>query len=468
MTTPRLLGALALGAFVLCASSVEAQSATASHADSARAAHRDSTSRRDSLAAAIEQLEARVTALEKSIGATAAPARGPSVSASREGLAVASADGAFAFRLRGYVQADGRFFGASGAVSPGASTFLLRRARLIFDATAYKYFALRLAPDFGNGQAVLFDAYVDARANAALGLRAGKFRSPLGLERQIPASDQRFIERGLPSMLVPNRDVGVLISGDLATAHVQYALGVLDGAPDGANIDGDAATGKDVVGRVLVRPFATSPRAIDVGIGVAGSSGTEQGSPGAPALGVYRSAGQLALFRFRSDGTAANTTIADGRRTRVAPQGYAYIGPAGMLAEYTRVTHGVRRATSSAALTNEAWQLSAAWMVSGERETFGALAPRHPVDGSTSGGVGALEVAARYGVLTTDADAFPTYADPVTQARRARATGVGVNWRLTRGVVVSVDYERTQLDGPDAGVVRSTEHDVLTRLQLGF
>ena len=107
-------------------------------------------------------------------------------------------------------------------------------------------------------------------------------------------------------------------------------------------------------------------------------------------------------------------------------------------------------------------------MLTGERESYTSVNPDHPLDGSKSGGLGALELVARYGALTTDANAFPTYADPATQARRARAAGVGPNWRLTRGLLFAANYERTQLEGPDAATVRSTEHAVLTRLQLGF
>jgi len=176
----------------------------------------------------------------------------------------------------------------------------------------------------------------------------------------------------------------------------------------------------------------------------------------------------LALFRYRADGTAANTVLAEGRRTRVSPQGYLYVGPVGVLAEYVRATHNVRRATNVAALTNQAWQVSGGWVLTGERESYTGISPDHPLDGSKTGGLGALELVARYGVLTTDANAFPTYADPATQARRARAAGVGFNWRLTRGLLFAADYERTQLEGPAAAEVRSTEHAVLTRLQLGF
>jgi phosphate-selective porin OprO/OprP len=160
--------------------------------------------------------------------------------------------------------------------------------------------------------------------------------------------------------------------------------------------------------------------------------------------------------------------VAEGRRTRVSPQGYFYAGPVGVLAEYVRSTQNVRRATTREALTSQAWQVSSGWVLTGERESFTGISPDHPLDGTKTGGLGALELVARYGVLTTDPKAFPLYADPTTQPRRARAGGVGLNWRLTRGIVFSTDYERTQLDGPDAATARSTEHVVLTRVQLGF
>jgi phosphate-selective porin OprO and OprP len=464
---------LALGAIVLGATATAQAQTTAPAPDTAASITPTSTvsqpaSDGDALAR-IGRLADRIATLEKAEAKnTTTAAAAPIVSASRDGLTVRSADNTFSFRLRGYVQSDARFFAANGPVAPGSSTFLLRRVRPVFEATAYKYFGLRLMPDFGGGQVTLYDAYAEAKPNTALNLRVGKFKPPIGLERLQSATDVRFIERGLPTALVPNRDVGVQLYGDIAKARLQYQVGAFDGAPDAANLDGDAATGKDVVGRVFVRPFATNAAGLDLGIGIAASSGTEQGTAAAPALGSYRTTGQLALFRYRADGTAANTVLAQGRRTRVSPQGYLYVGPVGVLAEYVRSTHEVRRAANAAELTNRAWQVSGGWVLTGERESYTGINPDHPLDGSKSGGLGALELVARYGALTVDPNAFPTYADPATQARRARAAGVGLNWRLTRGLLFGANYERTQLEGPDAATVRHTEHAVLTRLQLGF
>jgi phosphate-selective porin OprO/OprP len=467
--------ALAFGAIVATSRAARAQTTTqdaATTPSTTNAAPANGVTQQSATsdaAARIQALEDRIATLEKSEAkAKATAAAQPTVTATRDGLNIRSADNAFTFRLRGYVQSDARFFGAAGPVAPGSSTFLLRRVRPIFEATAYKYFGLRLMPDFGNGQTALYDAYVEAKPTAALNLRVGKFKPPIGLERLQSATDMRFVERGLPTSLVPNRDVGVQLFGDLAASRLQYQVGAFDGAPDAAISDGDASTGKDVVGRIFLRPFATLASAPDLGVGVAASSGTEQGTLTATALPSYKTTGQLSLFKYRADGTAANTVIAQGRRTRFSPQGYLYAGPAGVLAEYVQSTQHVKRATSVAALTTNAWQVSGGWVLTGEHESYTGIAPNHPLDGGSTGGLGALELVARYGVLTTDPDAFPLYADPATQPRQARAAGVGLNWRLTRGIVFETNYERTRLYGPTTATVRSTEHAVLTRMQVGF
>ena len=466
LTIGALTGALAPRAHAQTTVPTATSSATTTSAATSALVQQSTTTDSE---ARIKQLEDRLAALEKAEAKNrAATAAAPTVSASRDGLSVKSADNAFSFRLRGYVQSDARFFGAAGPVAPGSSTFLLRRVRPILEATAYKYFGVRIMPDFGNGQVVLQDAYVEAKPNAALNLRLGKFKPPIGLERLQSATDVRFVERGLPTSLVPNRDVGVQLSGDLGGARVQYQVGAFDGAPDAGIVDGDQSTGKDVVGRLFFRPFAANGGAPDLGIGIAGSSGTEQGTLSATGLPSYRTTGQLPLFRYRTDGTAPNTVVAEGTRTRVSPQGYLYAGPAGVLAEYVRSTQNVRRATTAGTLTSQAWQVAGGWVLTGERESYTGISPDHPLDGSKTGGLGALELVARYGVLTTDPSAFPTFADPATQPRSARAAGVGLNWRLTRGILFATNYERTQLYGPSEATVRSTEHAVLTRLQLGF
>jgi phosphate-selective porin OprO/OprP len=349
-------------------------------------------------------------------------------------------------KVRTYLQVDGRFFPGSAPTTAGASTFLLRRARPVVDATRGS-FTLRLMPDFGQGKVVLFDAYLDFRVLPQVAVRAGKTKPPLGLERLQSATDLRFAERGLPTNLVPNRDAGLEIWGDVGGGALSYAAGVFNGVPDLGNGDGDAGNDKDVVARVFAHPIA------GVGLGIAASSGREHGTVTASALPTYVTPGQQPIFRYR------DSTVADGVRLRVTPQVSWYAGPVGVLAEYVASTQDVTRGPSAARLTSRAWQLAASWFVTGERAAFTTVAPRRRE---------ALEVGSRYGALDVDAGAFPTFASGTSAITSARAWGIGVTWHLAPAVLIAVDYEETHFTGGAAAGARAPEHFLVTRFQQTF
>ncbi len=393
------------------------------------------------------------------------PPAEPAFTAGKDGFSWKSADGDFALRLRGYFQLDGRFF--SNETPSGVDTFLVRRARPIFEATVYRIFDFRLAPDFGQGTTVLFDGYVEARFSPALKLRAGKFKPPLGLERLQSATDLMFPERAQPTNLVPNRDVGVQLAGDLADARVQYAVGVFNGVVDGGNGDADNNDAKDLDGRLFFQPFVTARNAASgLGFGIAGSTGDQAGTVSAPNLPAFRTGGQATFFSYRSDGSAAGTTIADGTRRRISPQATFYLGPFGLLTEYVSSKQEVRRGTDTAELTNTAWQVATSWVIGGTN-SFRGVTPKKPFSGFGTG-AGAFELALRYSRLEVDQDAFPVFANPATAARTARAWGFGLNWWANRNVRLMTSYEWTQFDGGAASGDRRDERVLITRFQIAF
>ncbi len=384
----------------------------------------------------------------------AGAAQQTSLTAGRDGFAIKSTDGAFQFKLHAYLQADGRFF-PGGAAALGTSTFLLRRARPVTDVTAWRYFSLRLMPDFGQGKVVLFDAYLDFRPLPEFGLRAGKMKPPIGLERIQSATDLRFAERGLPTNLVPNRDVGLQAFGDLAGGVLSYALGVFNGVPDLGNADGDATNDKDLVGRVFAHVGGA-------GFGVAASIGAEHGTVAAPSLPTYVTPGQQTFFRYR------DSTIANGRRFRVAPQAYVYAGPFGLLGEYVASTQTVSRgAVTGREITNTSWHVAGSWFVTGEKASFTTVAPRQPFDPG-AGHWGALELVARYGVLDLADSAFPVFAGVTNSATSAKEWGAGVTWHLAPAVQVALNYEETRFRGGAATGTRPSEHFLVTRFQQAF
>src|SRR5437660_952971 len=82
----------------------------------------------------------------------------------------------------------------------------------------------------------------------------------------------------LPTAVAPARDIGILALGDLMGGVVSYAGGVVNGVPDGTPADLDTNDGKDLVGRVVVKPLTRSPSHPLAGLGVAlaASTGTQQ------------------------------------------------------------------------------------------------------------------------------------------------------------------------------------------------
>ena len=410
---------------------------------------------------------ARQIELEKE-AADAAKATAPAVAAGAGGFEIRSADSAFRVRIRGYLHADSRYYGDDDD-NRGVDTLVVRRARPILEATFFRIFDFRVMSDFGGGTAVVQDAYFDARFSKVFNLRAGKQKPPLGQERLLSATDLLFIERALPTALVPNRDVGVQAYGDL-TPWLAYNLGVFNGVIDGGSGDTDTADSKDVVGRVVITPFKADAksRLQTLLFGVGGSGGREIGTLAAPALAQIRSGGQLVWFRYRTDGTAPNTTIADGGRSRVTAFGQYYVGQLGLQAEYVRSRQAVRRAAVSERIEQESWQATGSWVLTGETATGRAIQPRKAFD-PAKGAWGAFEIVARANALTVEDAAFPVFANLDQVARQATAAGVGLNWYLNRNVKIAADYERTGFDrGAAAGADRPDEHALFTRFQIAF
>ena len=388
------------------------------------------------------------------------------VTSGRDGFSFKSNDGAYVLKLRGYVQLDGRFYSGDDE-RPATDTFILRRVRPIFEGTVFKIFDFRIMPDFGGGTTVLQDAYIDARFSPKIKIRAGKFKPPVGLERLQSGTDILFVERGFPTSLLPNRDLGVQLFGDLAGGNVSWAAGVFNGVVDGGSGDLDGNDGKDYAARLFFQPFlADNGSWKGLGFGVAAITGDQQGTLTSTGLAAYRTPGQQTFFSYRSDGTAAGTVIADGERFRLTPQAHLYRGPFGLLTEYAISRQEVRRGTVAAELENTALQVTASWVFGGE-PTYRAVSPKKPFD-REAGTWGAFEVAARYNRLELDDDTFPLFANPASAAEAAEAWSLGLNWYLNRNVRIYLDYERTTFEGGAATGDREDESVLFSRFQISF
>ena len=174
--------------------------------------------------------------------------------AGEEGFALESANGDYRLQIGLLLHADGRFALADEG-EQYVDNFVVRRFRPYLRGRLARHFEFYVNPDFAGGTLTVQDAYVDTIFAPAFRIRAGKGKTPFGFERLHPAANMLFMERAFPTALAPNRDIGVQVLGDLSGGVVSYLAGVMNGVADGASADVETNDGKDLSGRLVLRPF---------------------------------------------------------------------------------------------------------------------------------------------------------------------------------------------------------------------
>ncbi len=444
----------------------------------ARAADPTPAELNERLEALDQQVKALTRKLELASEQGAKPADGGThaVASEKDGFGIVSADGNTKIKFWGYIHADGRFFFDDDQTRL-TDQFLLRRARLVMEGTVAKYWDFRIMSEFGNvaGSAPavvsLTDAYVIGNFDPSFKIQVGRFKTPIGLEFTQNDTVTMFIERGYTSNLVPARDEGAQIFGDLFGGRLSYNLGVFNGGVDNANRDTDNADDKDAVARLMATPFkgGAAPLA-NLTVGIAASYGSADGIPGA-GTGLptgFITAGQNAYATY------AAATTANGRHTHVVPQAYWSWGSAEVLAEYAgtnnRISAGA--AAPSVNVSNRAYVVEAGYILTGESASYKGWSPNASFspDFSSWGG---FEVVGRIEHTALDSRAIPflTNGAPGTVASQRFATGfgAGVNWLFNRNVKLMLNFEHTTFDSGVAGTGdREAENMIESRLQLVF
>jgi len=488
----------------------------------------------EELRALVQELSQKVKVIERKDeineeAAVAAKKETPVVKASANGFGLESADGKNSIKFSGLLQADYRSYqdGANdvrnrsntraGTLDANGfhdanDTALLRRIRPTIQGTLFGKYDFRFTPEFAGGSASAVDAYIDARLDPAFKIRAGKYKPFVGLERLQGGSDIKFVERSyVTNAILPNRDVGVSVYGDVFGDKLSYAVGVNNGVVDGGNsTTGNEFDGsKEVTARLFATPFKDDANALSgLGFGIAGTytnidgernldfTNTSAADATRNGLPSYLTDGQQTFFRYGS------ASVADGKRSRITPQASYYYGPLGLITEYARVNQDVSlltnttsnapsviAANSSKTLSHDAWQVAVSYLLTGEDASFRGVKPKNNFD-IDKGGWGAWELVARYSEINLDSDTFKnkntgsfstgTYANLSESAKSAKSWTAGVNWYLNQNAKVQLNYSHTSFDG-GAGVGittvnaagtnirdRQSENALLARFQVAF
>lgn len=309
----------------------------------------------------------------------------------------------------------------------------LRRIRTEFNGRLNTSTTYRVNVEYAEGNVRLLDGHVDLAFSKQWSFRAGKFKFPLGLELLQTPTNLVQSEFGITTLLVPNRDNGVQLTGQFDWGSLQLA--VMDGAQDAGQLDSDTDASRATVGRVMLRPFGTPN--IQFGLGAS----TEQRTGGSMAKIQPRYRPNILVYTTGT--TAATNATPDGLFTRLAPQFYWMAGPLGIIGETVVSEQTLKLGTVSSGLRHVGSQVSLQYYVTGESASYGTVNPLVPFV-PESDQWGAWQLTARWQSAAFDESAFSRGLVSSVSAQSYQSVSLGVNWLWNESVKWLLTAERVE------------------------
>ncbi|HWF00085.1 MAG TPA: porin [Caulobacteraceae bacterium] len=409
---------------------------------------------------------------------------------------ITSSDGRFRFALRAIGQFDAADYGvrprtASNDLASGTN---IRRARLGFDATAFRDWNFSVWGEFGgsgNESAALSQAFVEYAGFDPFGwaepirLRAGAWATPAGLEDATANTEALFLERPAIEEMIRGLDAGDAREGVaiFATGARWYFSGVLTGKTAG----GGAGVYDQQAG-FLVRGAVNLLHGGDYDVHLGGSlQGVAKPADGAAgaASGYIVTLAQQPELRVDANNVklVGAGPIVARREASLGAEGGASLRNLYVAGEYFRVDVDRTAVGSTASPFNphfSGWYVQGAWTVTGERHVWnasnggfrGIFQPAHPL-APGSGTWGAWEIAVRYSVLDLNdhAGAVGQPAPPGgLRGGVQRIVTIGLNWYPNPVVRLLLDYQHGDIQrlGASGAQLGEVLNDWSMRAQFAF
>lgn len=400
----------------------------------------------------------------------------------KDGLKFESADGNFKGHIGGRVIEHARVSldrpddTTAGDRRPDG--FFVRQARLEMSGLFYKQFEFKVQMDAPTAAAAdggtLQDGYIGWVPMKEFNLRFGQFKEPFSQEEITSTRFIDFVDRSVLNRLVPGRDIGIMVHGNLfeAACDLHYEVAVFNGSGR-AIFDTDDE--KDVAARLQAYPLKSidSDWTKGLRVGVAGTVGSADQESAYPDYVVPDTTTRW----LDVDATVLNK----GARERLGFEMAWNIGPVGLRGEYATRSSEVRETTAGVIrkdrIRDEAWYAAATWLVTGEAKPMdGRVAPAEPFD-VEAGTWGAFELALRYAMSRTDDDIFAngfatgSVGTATDNTDRIDSLTAGFNWYLSRNFRFSFNWVHNWFadDVLFGAVEREDEEDVMMmRFQIDF
>jgi phosphate-selective porin OprO/OprP len=318
------------------------------------------------------------------------------------------------------------------------------------------------------------DIFLRWRTHRQIQITGGRFKVPFGREQNVSSSSIDFAARALASDVIPpGRDRGVMANGRFLSRGLTYEVGVFDDDGDNGRLREDQFSptgeiediGPSFAGRVTatpLRPLSETFETFRLGFAYGGSSIPE----GLNSLRGRTLYGTTEFFE---------PVYVNGRRTRMGVELTYTPGPVGVTAEWLQAREQRKEQglgdTDLSDLITTGWYAAATWLVTGEdKDDFD-----NPRNSLFDGGIGAIELAARYERLGFESaeKVGPAFTNPRAEhilGNSNRVWTFGVNWFVNRWVRATVNAVREEFEdasrSPQPGTPRLWSG--VGRMQLVF
>ena len=388
-------------------------------------------------------------------------------------------EGGMELRLGGAFQTDYRYYLEDERAD---NRFDVRRARLLFRGTLTRWFRYGMQFEFQGSET---NNLVDAYGEAVFGphsLRMGQFKVPFSLQWQTVDKGLLFAERSMGYSFSPQRDLGLMLHGQLGAGVVNYALGGFNGDGDDGTTRGNENDDPEFAGRLVISPFRTTSiewlRQAQLGasyalanIDLANVDVTVQ------STGMFGTSRRLYVLQSN---TKFGVLQDVNQRINWGVEGAWAWGPAALSGEYMalRLTDLEPVGHDRTDADFNAWYLTAAFCLTGEPLVLsdGVMKPIYPQHffNPDEGTWGALCLAARLERFNGDPDWIAP--DAFVSVQRADAWSVAANWILFPMVRIIADFTHTSFTDPlrvrtqpDGSVDKVNKEDVFTtRFSIDF
>jgi phosphate-selective porin OprO/OprP len=388
----------------------------------------------------------------------------------KNGFNLESKDKKFKLKFGGRIQADGAYiaadeeidaaFQAAGDDKETGWGTEFRRARLFFSGTVYEDIFFNAQYDFGGGDADFKNVLVGVQNIPYIGQTwIGHFKEPNSLEELTSSKYITFMERALPNIFSPSRNMGVEFFNNHFDKRLYWAIGGFQQADDFGFSFNDFSDWNLSL-RVTGRPWLQGKDKF-VHLGLSYSHGfRNETETGARVRYRQRPEAHLSPNRLVDTGSLFTDDV-----DLLVPEVALVYGPFSFQGEYfyNKLNSGVENDP-----TFTGWYAYVSYFVTqGDHRSykgwsFARVSPNRNFS-IKGGGIGAIELALRYSELDLN--------DEAIRGGKEGDWTFGINWYLTPNTRFQFNYIRANIEDRNSGGVIIADSDMnvfQTRFQIDF